>query len=113
MHTSILPIGGAGRPLPRSRVHVSPPSRDMKMPLPGPPLSRPHWLTTTCHIPANSTRGLFGSITRLEAPVFSSTNRTFCQVAPPSFVRKMLAPAAARVRDRVRRCTRCPDSSDG
>ncbi len=33
-------------------------------------------------------RGLFGSIARSEAPVFSSTERIFDQVRPPSFDRK-------------------------
>ena len=44
MQTSILPTGSRGSPLPCSLVQVSPPSRETWMPLPGPPLSRPHVL---------------------------------------------------------------------
>ena len=66
------------------RFHVVPPSRDVQMPLPAPPELRPQVLICTCHMPAKRMRGLFGSITRSEAPVLSFTNSTFSQVLPPS-----------------------------
>src|SRR3989454_7356485 len=54
------------------------------MPLPGPPEIISQGWRTTCHIPANSTRGLPGTMTRSDTPVVSFTNRTFCHVLPPS-----------------------------
>src|SRR3989475_5472415 len=57
------------------------------MPLPGPPEINSQGWRTTCHIPANSTRGLPGTMTRSDTPVVSFTNRTFCHVLPPSAVR--------------------------
>src|SRR5207247_1681306 len=57
------------------------------MPLPGPPEINSQGWRTTCHIPANSTRGLPGTLTRSDTPVVSFTNRTFCHVLPPSAVR--------------------------
>src|SRR5882724_9312691 len=57
------------------------------MPLPAPPDTSSQGRRTNCHIPANSMRGLPGTITRCAAPVESFTNRTFCHVLPPSAVR--------------------------
>src|SRR6266540_4651683 len=57
------------------------------MPLPAPPDTSSHGRRTNCHIPANSTRGLPGTITRSAAPVVSFTNSPFCHVLPPSAVR--------------------------
>ena len=70
------------------RVHFDPPSRETNTPLPGPPLNIAHVCISTCQVPANSVRGLLGSIARPEQPVFSSTNRTRSQCWPPSVVRK-------------------------
>ncbi len=77
-----------GSPSPESFVQLSPPSTDFQRLLPGPPLSRLHGVRWACQNPAKSTRGFVASIARSTAPVLSSTNRTFCQVAPPSFERK-------------------------
>src|SRR4029450_13034389 len=79
-----LPHGFGGRPLPSTGFQGAPPSLERYIPLPGPPLSRPQVWISSCHIPANRTRGLLGSITRSEQPVFSSTNSVFAQVLPPS-----------------------------
>ena len=87
MQSAIFPTSDIGRPLPSSSVQVSPPSRVIQSPLPGPPLIRPQVRSASCHIPANRIRGLFGSMTMSEAPVSSSTKRTFSQVSPPSIVR--------------------------
>src|SRR2546430_4315833 len=57
------------------------------MPLPAPPDTSSQGRRTNCHIPANSMRGLPGTITRCAAPLESFTNRTFCHVLPPSAVR--------------------------
>jgi len=65
-----------------------PPSVDLKSPLPGPPLSRPHVWISICHMPAKSTRGFDGFIAMSEQPVFSSTKSVRCHVLPPSAVRK-------------------------
>ena len=83
----ILPTGFVGSPLPVRRFQVVPPSRDVQMPLPAPPLVRPHVLISTCQKPAKRMRGLFGSITRSLAPVESFTNSTRSQFLPPSVVR--------------------------
>ncbi len=87
MHRPILPMGGSGRPGPSMRVQVSPPSRVINMPLPGPPLSRTQVRRANSHMPAIRMRGLCGSITRSDTPVFSSTNRICSHVSPPSVVR--------------------------
>src|SRR5579884_2802305 len=68
-------------------VQVSPPSREVYSPLPGPPLVKAHGTRRACHRPANSTRGLFGSKHTSDAPVSLSLNSTRCQVLPPSVVR--------------------------
>src|SRR5215208_7104570 len=83
-----LPTGVSGSPWPVIRVHVVPPSRLVHSPLPRPPLVRPHVWISICHVPAKSTRGLDGSITRSLTPVESFTYSTFCHVPPPSVVRK-------------------------
>src|SRR5258708_20137816 len=77
-----------GRPWPSIFVHVLPPSVDLYSPLPGPPLFRLHGVRYTSHKDANRVLGFLGSKTTSIAPVFESLYRTFCQVAPPSAVRK-------------------------
>ena len=71
--TPILPHTPLGRPSPSSFFQVSPPSVDLKRPLPGPPLSKPQGERRIWYIPAKSTRGFEGSMARSTAPVFSST----------------------------------------
>src|SRR5581483_1444157 len=75
-----------GRPSVR-RVHVTPPSVERHTPLFGPPSSNIHGRLVACHVEANSTSGLFGSITSAATPVLSSTNNVFVHVLPPSVVR--------------------------
>ncbi len=53
MATATLPTGLVGSPRPCSRVQVTPPSREVNRPLPGPPLSRPQVWISSVHIPAN------------------------------------------------------------
>src|SRR5437764_94761 len=74
MATPILPHGPSGRPCSPglSCVHVSPPSRDVYRPLPGPPEVISHGLRRVCHRPANRMRGLFGSRHTSLAPVSAS-----------------------------------------
>src|SRR6266581_5053141 len=63
--TSILPTGPAGRPRRLvSSVQVVPPSVDLNSPLPGPPSSSSQNLRAACHIAAERTFGLDGSIDR-------------------------------------------------
>ena len=76
----------AGRPF-FSSVHVLPPSTDLYGPLPFPPLYISHGRRYTGQNDAYTFRGLTGSMTTSTAPVVSSTNSTFSQVAPPSRVR--------------------------
>src|SRR5687768_5443880 len=78
-----LPVMRVGKPRPVILFHVAPPSREVKRPLPGPPLSRPQVRISSGHMPANRIRELFGSITRSEHPVFSSVNSTRSHVVPP------------------------------
>ena len=87
MASPILPSCVVGRPFPVSRFHVVPPSRDIQMPLPAPPDTRPHVLICTCHMPANRMRGLFGSMISSDAPVLSFTNSTRSHDFPPSMLR--------------------------
>src|SRR6185295_4838129 len=87
MAGTTLPVMRVGRPLPVRRFHVTPPSVDLKSPLPGPPLSRPHVRISMGHMPAKMTREFDGSITMSEQPVFSSLNKTLSHVLPPSVVR--------------------------
>src|SRR6185437_12673447 len=86
MATSILPRGDFGRPL-SSRVQVTPLSREVNTPLPGPPpfCCQVRW--ETCQVPANNTLGLPGSMLRPEQPVSWLTNSVRFQVLPPSVVR--------------------------
>src|SRR5262245_64809582 len=79
MATVTLPFVRVGSPRPVSFFQVEPPSVDLYRPLPGPPLSRPQVWISSGHIPAKRMRELFGSITRLEQPVFSSTKSAFSQ----------------------------------
>jgi len=46
-----------------------------------------HVCISSGHIPANTMRGLFGSIAMSEQPKFSSVKRTRSQFFPPSVVR--------------------------
>src|ERR671926_1187142 len=85
----IFPTGFVGRPCPVRRLQVVPPSRDIQMPLPAPPLVLPQVWISICHIPANRMRELLGSITRSDAPVESFTKSTRAHVFPPSVVRKI------------------------
>src|SRR3990172_1775699 len=86
--TSVLPYGDFGSPGCVTLVNVLPPSRDMWIPLPAPPL----WSTCVwryiCHVPAITTVGSCCDICRPEQPVCSSTNSTCCQLLPASSVRK-------------------------
>ena len=65
---------------------VLPPSCVRYTPLPGPPLNIAHVCSSTCHMPAISTSGWFGSIEMPEHPVFGSTKSDLSHVAPPSLV---------------------------
>src|SRR6266849_2354262 len=86
--TAIFPTTcDGGSPCPTRRFQVTPPSRDIHSPLPGPPLCRCHVFTSNCHIPANTVFGSPGSIARSEQPVLASTNSTRVHVLPPSAVR--------------------------
>ena len=88
MATATLPTGRAGSPRPVRRFQLTPPSPEIKRPLPGPPLSLPQVWISSCHMPAKRIRGLFASMARSEQPVFSSTKSALSQVLPPSVVRK-------------------------
>ena len=68
------------------RCHVSPPSVERHMPLPGPLPANPNSRRRRWYVAATSVRPS-GEMTTSVAPVFASTQSTFCQVAPPSFVR--------------------------
>src|SRR5687768_12203209 len=81
-----LPCGRVGRPVPVRRVHVTPASVLFQIPLPGPPLVRPHVFTSICHVAAKRVLGSVGCMTTSIPPVLSLTNRTRCQVRPPSAV---------------------------
>src|SRR5215471_3607107 len=85
--TSVLPYGDFGNPGSAILVNVFPPSCEMWMPLPGPPLSSTCVCRYICHVPASTTFGSFCEICRPEQPVFSSTKSTCSQVLPPSSVR--------------------------
>ena len=79
------PLMPSGRPgLSLISVQVSPPSADLKMPLPGPPDSRIQGRRITCHSAAYRTRGLVGSMPRSIAPVWGLRYSTRSQLAPPS-----------------------------
>src|SRR4030081_3310983 len=84
--TPILPRFAVGSPA-VSLLHVSPPSVDLYRALPGPVLEMSHGVRRTCHVVTYRTSGLDGSIAMSAAPGLSSTNRAFCQLLPPSFVR--------------------------
>src|SRR5919107_674136 len=64
--------------------HVSPPSVDLKRPLPGPPLDIWYSIRYASHSAANITLGLRRSICTSTAPVLLSRNSLRCQVVPPS-----------------------------
>src|SRR4051812_12845674 len=78
-------------PLPLSPVfkdvHVSPPSRETYRSDPGPPLVISHGRRCVCQNPANTIRGLLGSMHTSDAPVSSFLNSTRSHVLPLSFVR--------------------------
>src|SRR5579864_3531894 len=65
-------------------VHVSPPSVDLKRPLPGPPLDIVYSARKASHRAAKMTLGLWRSIQRSTAPVLSSRKSTCFHVRPPS-----------------------------
>jgi len=71
-----------------SSVQLSPPSVVFQMPLFPPPASIDQGVRWNLYVDAYSTRGFDGSIVRSFAPVESSTKSTFCQLFPPSVVRK-------------------------
>src|SRR5574337_1262129 len=79
------PVSPLGKPS-VSFFQVSPPSVERHTPPVALPLIMVQGLRCAVHMPANSTCGLPGSITRVEAPVLSSTYSTFCQVLPASVV---------------------------
>src|SRR5688572_28116730 len=70
-----------------SSIHFSPPSVDLKIPLPAPPLTSCHGFRPACQNPAYSVDGSAGSITSSIAPVESFRKRILFHVAPPSAVR--------------------------
>ena len=71
---AILPTAFVGSPLFLSLTQLSPPSVDLKIPLPLPPLILCQGFSSRCQAPAKRTLGLSVSITISEIPVFSSTN---------------------------------------
>ena len=89
----MVPVRGSPRPHPwplgppSRRVHVSPASRDIQMPLPAPPLFLSHGTMYCCQLAAKSTRGLVGSMATSMMPVLSFTNSTFFHSLPPLVVR--------------------------
>src|SRR5690349_13889237 len=60
--TPTLPQIPSGSPLPVRRFQLSPPSRERKRPLPGPPLFRSHGSRRASQNPAKTTFGFDGSI---------------------------------------------------
>ena len=85
----ILPIMPAGRPgLRVISVQVSPPSVDLKKPLPGPPLDIWYSMRYASHSAAYITLGFLRSIATSTAPVLALRNSTFFQVLPPSVLLK-------------------------
>ena len=84
----IFPMIPLGRPLLRViSVQLSPPSVDLKTPLPAPPDTSSQGRRTACQSPAYRIRGLTGSSARSIAPVLSFRYRTLSHVLPPSLVR--------------------------
>src|SRR6188474_560647 len=74
-----------GRPALRViSVHVSPPSVDLKRPLPGPPLDIWYSTRNASHRAAYITFGFLRSIEMSTAPVLSSRKSVFFQLFPPS-----------------------------
>src|SRR5258705_12051595 len=85
----ILPSPRGGRPgLGVISLRCSPPSVDLKSPLPGPPLDIEYSTRNASQSAANITLGLWGSIAMSTAPVLLSRKRTLRQVLPPSVVLK-------------------------
>src|SRR6516165_7847741 len=95
----ILPRIPPGRPLPSRRFHVTPLSSDRYRPLPGPPLEKNHGCRCACQSDAKTMLGLCGSKTMSMPPVFSSFDRTFVHVLPPSVVRRFHVPDLDRTHD--------------
>ena len=85
----ILPRIPSGRPLPSRCFQVTPLSSDRYSPLPGPPLEKNHGCRRACQSDAKMMFELCGSKTRSMPPVFSSLDKTFVHVLPPSAVRKI------------------------
>ena len=65
-------------------VQVSPPSVDLKSPLPGPPLDIWYSIRYASHSDAYITLGFLRSIDMSTAPVLPSRKSTFLQLVPPS-----------------------------
>src|SRR6185437_1866419 len=81
----MLPITPLGRPgACVSSVQCSPPSLDLKMPLPAPPDDNNHGVRPACQSAAYRTSGLVGSSTSSMAPVESLRKRILRQCTPPS-----------------------------
>src|SRR5688572_10885336 len=88
--TPTLPHSPVGRPgFFVISIHESPPSVDLKRPLPGPPLDMLHGVRFASHNDAKITFGFFGSIDRSTPPVLSSLNSVRRHVLPPSLDLKM------------------------
>ena len=84
----IFPMVPFGSPCERViSVQVSPPSPDLKIPLPAPPDTSSQGRRTACQRPAYRMRGFTGSIARSITPVLSFRNRIFSHPLPPSFER--------------------------
>jgi photosystem II stability/assembly factor-like uncharacterized protein len=86
----VLPIPSFGSPV-VSCIHVLPPSVDLYIPPPGPLVGAytNQGGRRVFHSPAYTTCELVGSMTTSMAPTFSFLYRTFSQLLPPSFDRKM------------------------
>src|SRR5439155_5656421 len=83
-----FPMSPLGRPLLRViSVQLSPPSVDLKNPLPAPPETSSQGRRTACHSPAYRMRGLTASSAKSIAPVLPLRYRTLSQVLPPSLLR--------------------------
>ena len=66
---AILPTSFLGKPLPFNFIQLLPPSTDLNIPPPGPPLTLLQVLRSICHAPAKRILELSGSITMSEIPV--------------------------------------------
>src|SRR5579872_589118 len=85
--TPMRPISPAGRPPPRKRRHVIPPSVDLYNPSSRPPLVNVHGLRRICQMPAYTMRGLRGSASMSLTPLAGPANSVRRHVRPPSVVK--------------------------